>query len=85
MKIVTDDDVRGVVLDVLAGIAPEAKDTVLDPDSNFRDQIDIDSVDYLNFVIALDEKLGIRIPEVDYPKLSTLNGCIKYLTSRATA
>lgn len=80
-----DDDVRGAVLDVLTEIAPEAKDTVLDPDQNFRDQIDIDSVDYLNFVIALDEKLGVRIPEVDYPKLSTLNGCIKYLTSRATA
>jgi len=47
--------------------------------------LDIDSMDFLNFVIALDEKLDVRIPESDYPKLSTLDACVEFLSSRNTA
>jgi acyl carrier protein len=48
---------------------------------SFRDQLDIDSMDFLNFVIALHKELRIEIPEVDYPKLATLKGCVEHLTA----
>jgi len=47
---------------------------------SFRDQLDIDSVDFLNFVLALEQRLGRTIPQLDYPRLSTLDGCVAYLT-----
>lgn len=72
---------RTRVAEALRSVAPEADLEALDPEANFRDQIDVDSVDFLNFVLALEEKLGFRIPETDYPKLSSLNGCVRYLES----
>lgn len=77
----TEQEIRATVLRILGEIAPEADFTRLKPDVSFRDQLDIDSMDFLNFVIALDEDLHIGIPESDYPKLSTLEGCVKLLTS----
>jgi acyl carrier protein len=46
-----------------------------------REQLDIDSMDFLNFVIALHKELGVGLPEKDYPKLATLDGCVDYLAS----
>ncbi len=66
---------------ILSEIAPEADLASLKPDVSFRDQLDIDSMDFLNFVIALHEKLHLEIPETDYPKLTTLNGCMEHLTT----
>lgn len=64
---------------VLKDIAPGADVERLNPGHSFRDQLDMDSVDYLNFVLALEAETGVRIPDGDYPKLSTLAGCIAYL------
>jgi acyl carrier protein len=75
-------DLRRVVLETLSDIAPEADLSRLDPRTSFRDQLDIDSMDQLNFVIALHEKLGVDVPERDYPKLETLAGCVDYLSAR---
>lgn len=72
------------ILAVLKDVAPEADLDRLDPRHSFRDQFDLDSVDYLNFVMALEVAFAIRIADVDYPKLSTLAGCVAYL-ERATA
>ena len=72
-------EVKSVVFRILGEIAPEADLTLLKPDVSFRDQLDIDSMDFLNFVIALHEALRVDIPEADYPKLATLNGCVEYL------
>jgi acyl carrier protein len=55
------------------------------PDVPFRDQLDLDSMDYLNFVIALHAALGVEIPEADYPKLATLEACVDYLAAAAAA
>ena len=77
-----DDDLRDAVLEVLGKIAPEADIASLDPDRSFRDQFGIDSIDYLNFIIGLEERLGVRIAETDYPKLSNLRGCLDYLETR---
>lgn len=63
---------------------PEAALTRLKPDVSFRDQLDIDSMDFLNSVIALDEELDVRIRESDYPKLSTLDACAELLSSWTT-
>ncbi len=77
----TDGELRETVLRVLGEIAPEADPTTLKPDVSFRDQLDIDSMDFLNFAIALHEELGVEIPEADYPKLATLDGCVEYLAA----
>jgi acyl carrier protein len=81
----TNDEIRTVVLRVLRGIAPEADPAALDPDADLRDQLDIDSMDLLNFVLGLNEALGVDIPERDYPKLSSLNACVGYLAARQPA
>lgn len=78
----TEDEIRAAVLRILGGIAPEADPSDLRPDVSLRDQLDIDSMDFLNFVIALHEATGADIPEKDYPQLASLNGCIEYLTAR---
>jgi acyl carrier protein len=79
---VNDREIRDLVLNALGAIAPEADLGRLDPDIGFRDQLDIDSMDFLNFVIAVHEQLGIDIPEADYPKMASLAGAIAYLSAR---
>jgi acyl carrier protein len=79
-----DQDIAARVLDVLREVAPEVDTSKLDPNASFRDQLDIDSVDYLTFVLGLEQRFGIKVPEVDYPKLSSLSGCIAYLMPRLT-
>lgn len=76
------EEVRTKTLAVLLEIIPEVEPEKLDAKVSFRDQFEIDSIDYLNLVLALEKKLGIKIPEVDYPKLSSLDGCLSYLESR---
>jgi acyl carrier protein len=78
----TDDEIRGAVFHALSEVAPEADPAELEPDVPLRDQLDIDSMDFLNFVIALDKELGVAVPETDYPKLATLDGCVAYLAAR---
>jgi acyl carrier protein len=77
----TKEEIRNTVLRALGEIAPEADLASLKPDVSFRDQLDIDSMDFLNFVIALHEDLRVEIPEADYANLITLNGCVEYLAS----
>lgn len=74
------DRLRTRVLDILKQVAPEADVELLDPRHSFRDQLDMDSVDFLNFVLALEAGLGVRIPDADYMKLSTLGSCLAYLS-----
>lgn len=79
------EDIRSVVMECLNGIAPEADPATIQSTVNLRDQLDLDSVDLLNFVISLHKRFKIEIPEKDYPQLMTLNGCVTYLSSKATA
>ncbi|MCU0838384.1 MAG: acyl carrier protein [Rhodospirillales bacterium] len=81
----TDDRLRSVILDTLKAVAPDGDVENLDPGRSFHDQLDIDSVDFLNFAMALERRLGVRVAEVDYPRLSSLDGCLAYLTPRITA
>lgn len=81
----TNDDVSAMVLRSIGAVAPEADLERLRPDVSFRDQLDIDSMDFLNFVIALHKQFGVDIPEKDYPRLVTLRGCVEYLIAKKPA
>jgi acyl carrier protein len=78
----TKQEIRETVLRVLGQIAPEADLSQIQPSLRIRDQLDIDSMDLLNWVIGLHKELKVDIPESDYPRLATLDGCIDYLASR---
>jgi acyl carrier protein len=73
------------VLRVLGEIAPEADLTTLDPRVELRKQLDLDSMDVLNFVVGLHEALHVDIAEADYPKFRTLHDCVEQLASRMPA
>jgi acyl carrier protein len=77
-----DDDLRTTVVAALTAVAPEVDGQLLKPGVNFRDQVDLDSMDFVNFVLELERRLGRKIPELDYPRLSSLDGCLSYLTAR---
>jgi len=79
---VTADGVRATVLSVLGEIAPEADLGGVRGDVPLRDQLDLDSMDLLNFVVGLHAALGIDIPERDYGRLVTLDACVAYLAER---
>jgi acyl carrier protein len=70
------------VLSILAELAPEVDVHALKPAVRLRDQLDLDSMDFLNFLIGVDEQLGVDIPESDYPKLATLDSIYEYLENR---
>jgi acyl carrier protein len=78
----TPDQLRSTVLAALSDVAPELEPQRLDPRAELRDQLDLDSMDFLNFVLGLHKALGVDIPEADYRKLSTLDGCVGYLAAR---
>lgn len=79
----TPTDIRAVIQDELGRIAPEVEFDSIDPAEDLREQIDIDSMDFLNLITALHQRLGIDIPEADYPKLATLQGALDYLSKAA--
>ncbi len=74
-----DEEIDRIVLNLLSRIAPEAPLDCLQAHLSFRDQFEFDSVDFLNFVLQLEEQTGTRISELDYPGLSSLQGCRAYL------
>ena len=77
----TREEIKATVLRALDEIAPEADLASLAPDIGLRDQLDLDSMDMLNLAVGLHTALGVEIPESDYPKLATLDGCVDYLAA----
>jgi acyl carrier protein len=82
---VTRDELRQAVLGVLNEIAPEADLGRLNPDRPIRDQLDIDSIDFMRLLIGVNEKLHVDVPEADYPRVASLNGLLQYLGDRLAA
>jgi acyl carrier protein len=72
-------DIRKVVQEELNNIAPEVDLAAIDPCEDLREALDIDSMDFLRFIPAIHHRLGVDIPELDYPKLVTLDGAIAYI------
>ncbi len=77
------DEVRKALIDCILAVAPEADFASLRPDRPVRDQLDIDSFDFLTILQNLHQKLGIDVPESDYGKMITLDGSVDYLMQRA--
>jgi acyl carrier protein len=75
-------DVRKIVQEELNNIAPEVDLTGVALTADLREAIDIDSMDFLNFITAVHHRTGIDIPEVDYPRLVTLAGMFAYLEEK---
>jgi acyl carrier protein len=76
------EQIQTTIFDILSTIAPEANLAGLDPNANLQRALDIDSFDFLNLLIGLDEALGVVIPEADYGQLLSLNDLINYLAAR---
>jgi acyl carrier protein len=79
------EEIAGAVRSILATIAPEADLAAVPLDGDLRDELDIDSMDFLRFAVQLHERLGVDVPEADYPRIRTLGGCVAYLSERLAA
>ena len=80
----TQDDIRDQVLSVLTTIAPEVEADDIRDDILLRDQVDLDSMDWLNFLIGIHKRLHVEIPESDYASLRTLTDVVHYVDQRST-
>lgn len=78
----TRDEIEKALFSAITAVAPEAEPSAVDRKRPIRDQLDIDSMDFLKIVVALHESLGVDVPERDYAKLSTLDSSIDYLFTR---
>jgi acyl carrier protein len=78
----TTDEIKAAVVAAVASVAPEIEAASIHAGVSFRDELDLDSMDFLNFVLALHARLGVEIPEVDYPRLYTFDGAVAYLASK---
>jgi acyl carrier protein len=78
----TEDEIKKTIFQLLKTIAPDTEPEKLKPDDNIRQVLGIDSFDYLNFIVALDEKLGVQTPEDDYGKITSLQTLLPYILTK---
>ena len=78
----TDLELRAAIIRALQHIAPEIDPATLLPNVDLRQQVDIDSMDFLNFVVELHRTLGVDVPEADYAQVGTLDGAVAYLAPK---
>lgn len=76
----TNEEIKDLILEIIEDIDDEADFDTLDPDQPLRDQLELDSMDFLDIVMELRKRHQLQIPEEDYPHLATLNSCVKYLS-----
>jgi acyl carrier protein len=81
----TEDQVKQIVIDIIADIAPDEDTSDIKPEVNLRDQMDLDSMDFLDIVMELRKQHNIEVPEEDYPQLASLDSCAAYLTPKFNA
>jgi acyl carrier protein len=79
------EHIRAGVIEILKTLAPEIDPARIIPDQPLRAQIDLDSMDWLNVLAAVHEKLGVKIPESDYGKVVTLDSIVVYLAEKVSA
>mgnify|MGYP006290000427 CR=1 FL=1 len=79
----TDTEITAAMKTVLAGIAPEADLDALDPHDDLREELELDSIDALHFLVGLHKELNVDIPEADYGKLTTKAAIIDYVKKTA--
>ncbi len=81
----TNNELMKILLEEICNIAPEMEGVAVDADANLRQAFDLDSMDFLNLVTAIHQRLGIDIPEADYVQFSSLKSAADYLFKRAGA
>ena len=81
----TKDECKKLVVDIIADIAPDEDLSQLKPDVRLRDQLQLDSMDFLDIVMELRKRHGIEVPEADYIQLASLDSCADYLTPKFNA
>ncbi len=75
----TREAIGQAIIDIITAIVPDEDCSDIDPHKNLRDQLDLDSMDFLDIVMELRKRYGVEVPEDDYPNLATLSGCVEYL------
>jgi acyl carrier protein len=85
VQAMSEIDIRKLINEELNNIAPEVDMTTIDPKADLREAIDIDSMDFLNFITAVHRRLGLDIPEEDYAKLISLDGAAAYIAAKLKA
>lgn len=78
----TEDDIRAAYLEELARVAPDIDPATVGEDDHLQDDLGLDSMDVLNLVAALHDRLGVNVPEADYPQIATLSLAVAYLAAR---
>ncbi len=78
----TEKEISKAIVEIIDEILPEGDCSGIAPDKPLRDQLDLDSMDFLDIVMELRKHYGIEVPEDDYPKLATLNSCVEYLSPK---
>jgi acyl carrier protein len=81
----TKEECRKLVIDIISDIAPDEDVTAVKPDVRLRDQLQLDSMDFLDIVMELRKQHGIEVPEADYIHLASLDSCAEYLTPKFEA
>jgi len=81
----TEDQVKQIVIDIINEIAPDEDTSGLKGELALREQMDLDSMDFLDIVMELRKQHGIEVPEADYPQLASLDSCGAYLTPKFNA
>jgi len=81
----TEEEVALAVKDIIQTVAPDEDVSSLDPEQRLREQIDLDSMDFLDIVMELRKLYGVQVPEEDYKELATLAGCVRYLHPKLAA
>ena len=74
-----DGEIKQAIIDIISDIAPDEDTSNLKSDVRLREQMDLDSMDFLDIVMELRKRYGVEVPEEDYPKLASLNSCVEYL------
>ena len=81
----TKDDCKKLVIDIISDIAPDEDLTTIKAEVRLRDQLQLDSMDFLDIVMELRKRHGIEVPEADYGQLASLESCADYLTPKFQA
>ena len=75
----TREEIQNAVVDIIQTVAPDEDLTNLKPSEKLREQIELDSMDFLDIVMELRKRYGVHVPESDYKELATLDGCVRFL------
>ena len=76
------EEIRTAIIDILADIAPDEDLSDLNDAVDFRDQLELDSMDFLDIVMELRKRYRVQVPEEDYPQLASMSSTVTYLTPK---